>query len=113
MNAKVLEKIVVGHEMQDPETACTFKKPVANVKIVSLMPFGAFAEIVDGVDGLIHISQIADHKIAKPDEVLAVGQTVDVKITDIDFDKHRVSFSMKALLEAPAKEEAEEAPVEE
>ncbi len=86
---------------------------VANVKVVSLMPFGAFAEIVDGVDGLIHISQIADHKIAKPDDVLSVGQTVDVKITDIDSENHQISLSIRALLEPVEAEVAEEAPVEE
>ena len=74
------------------------------------MPFGAFAEIVDGVDGLIHISQIADHKIAKPDDVLAVGQTVDVKITDIDMDNKKISLSIRALLEPAAEEVAEDAP---
>ncbi|MGM9652961.1 MAG: bifunctional 4-hydroxy-3-methylbut-2-enyl diphosphate reductase/30S ribosomal protein S1 [Eubacteriales bacterium] len=81
----------------------------ANVRIVSLMPFGAFAEMVPGVDGLIHISQIADHKIAKPDDVLSVGQMVDVKITDIDMENHKISLSMRALLEQPV----EEAPAEE
>ena len=83
----------------------------AAVKIVSLMPFGAFAEIVDGVDGLIHISQIADHKIGKPADVLEVGQVVDAKIIDIDNDNQKVSLSIRALLEeAKATEEA--APVE-
>lgn len=80
----------------------------AEVTIVSLMPFGAFAEIVPGCDGLIHISQIADHKIAKPEEVLEVGQTVQVKITAIDEENHKVSLSIRALLEE-AEEEAEEA----
>ena len=72
---------------------------MANVRVVKLMTFGAFAEIVPGVDGLIHISQIADHRIEKPGDVLAEGEKVDVKITDIDFDKHRVSLSIRALLE--------------
>ncbi len=72
---------------------------VASVKIVSLMPFGAFAEIVDNVDGLIHISQIADHKIGKPEDVLQVGQVVDVKIIDIDNEKQKVSLSIRALIE--------------
>jgi 4-hydroxy-3-methylbut-2-enyl diphosphate reductase len=71
---------------------------VANVKIVKLMTFGAFAEIVPGVDGLIHISQIADHRIEKPGDVLAEGQMVDVKITDIDDEKQKVSLSIRALL---------------
>ena len=75
---------------------------VVEVKIVSLMPFGAFAEIVPGCDGLIHISQIADHKIAKPDEVLAVGDTVNVRITAIDYDNKKVSLSIRSLLEEAA-----------
>ena len=112
-------RISLGHrtEATNPWNIFTAKYAigdVASVKIVSLMPFGAFAEIVDGVDGLIHISQIADHKIAKPDDVLTVGQTVDVKITDIDMENHKVSLSIRALLEPAAEEVVEEAaPVEE
>ena len=92
---------------------------VAEVKVVKLMDFGAFAEIVPGVDGLIHISQIADHRIEKPGDVLAEGQTVEAKITDIDMEKKKVSLSIRALIEvveAPAEEteeEAAEAPAEE
>lgn len=52
------------------------------------------------MDGLIHISQIADHRIEKPGDVLSEGQMVDVKITDIDFDNKKVSLSIRALLEA-------------
>jgi len=88
---------------------------VAEVKIVSLMPFGAFAEIVPGCDGLIHISQIADHKIAKPEEVLEAGQVVSAKITAIDEENHKVSLSIRALLEEAedeAVEEVEEADAE-
>ncbi|MBR4933331.1 MAG: 4-hydroxy-3-methylbut-2-enyl diphosphate reductase [Clostridia bacterium] len=77
---------------------------VAEVKIVNLMPFGAFAEIVPGVDGLIHISQIADHKIVKPADELEIGQVVNAKITAIDFDNHKVSLSIRALLEEAADE---------
>ncbi len=72
---------------------------IAEVKIVSLMPFGAFAEIVDGVDGLIHISQISDHKITKPADELELGQTVNVRITAIDYDNRKVSLSIRSLLE--------------
>ena len=92
---------------------------VANVRIVKLMTFGAFAEIVPGVDGLIHISQIADRRIEKPGDVLSEGQMVDAKITAIDEEKQKISLSIRALLapvmEAePAEEPAEEAaPVEE
>ena len=72
---------------------------VVNVKIVKLMTFGAFAEILPGVDGLIHISQIANRRIGKPDEVLEVGQLVDAKITNIDEEKQKVSLSIRALIE--------------
>ena len=72
------------------------------------MTFGAFAEIVPGVDGLIHISQIADHRIEKPGDVLAEGDKVDVKITDVDMENQKVSLSIRALLEeAPAGEDEE------
>ncbi|MBQ7171174.1 MAG: 4-hydroxy-3-methylbut-2-enyl diphosphate reductase [Clostridia bacterium] len=88
---------------------------VIPVKIVSLMPFGAFAEIIDGVDGLIHISQIADHKIENSKDVLKVGDEVNVKITAIDEEKQKVSLSIRALLKDLPKEEApaEEAAAEE
>ena len=82
---------------------------VANVRVVKLMTFGAFAEIVPGVDGLIHISQIADHRIDKPGDVLSEGQMVDVKIIDIDFEKQKVSLSIRALLEGQGADEADEA----
>ena len=72
---------------------------VAKVRVVKLMTFGAFAEVVPGVDGLIHISQIADHRIDKPGDVLSEGQMVDVKIIDIDYDNKKVSLSIRALLE--------------
>ncbi len=72
---------------------------IVSVKIVSMMPFGAFAEIVDGVDGLIHISQIATTKIAKPADVLENGQMVDAKIVEIDDEKQKVSLSIRAILE--------------
>ncbi len=81
---------------------------VASVRVVKLMTFGAFAEIVPGVDGLIHISQIADHRIEKPGDVLEEGQIVDVKITDIDDERKKVSLSIRALLNDAADDEDEE-----
>ena len=72
---------------------------MVNVTIVSLMPFGAFAEIVPGVDGLIHCSQIGRKFVPNPASVLKVGEKVDAKITAIDEEKNRVSLSIKALLE--------------
>ena len=81
---------------------------VANVRIVKLMAFGAFAEVVPGVDGLIHISQIADRRIEKPGDVLSEGQMVDAKITAIDEEKQKISLSIRALLTPAADEEAED-----
>lgn len=78
---------------------------VANVRIVKLMTFGAFAEVVPGVDGLIHISQIADRRIEKPGDVLSEGQMVDAKITAIDEEKQKISLSIRALLAPAAAEE--------
>lgn len=88
---------------------------VASVRIVKLMTFGAFAEVVPGVDGLIHISQIADRRIDKPSDVLAEGDKVDVRITAIDEDRKKISLSIRALLDsAPAANDAgKEAPAEE
>ncbi|MBR5571209.1 MAG: S1 RNA-binding domain-containing protein, partial [Oscillospiraceae bacterium] len=81
---------------------------VATVRIVKLMTFGAFAEVVPGVDGLIHISQIADRRIEKPADVLTEGQEVDAKITAIDEEKQKISLSIRALLAPAAEEEVEE-----
>jgi 4-hydroxy-3-methylbut-2-enyl diphosphate reductase len=71
---------------------------IATVKVVKLMSFGAFAEVVPGVDGLIHISQIADHRVEKPEDELEEGQMVDVKITDINMETRKVSLSRRAVL---------------
>ena len=77
---------------------------IVNVKIVKMMPFGAFAEVFPGVDGLIHISQISDRRIGLPSEVLSDGQQVDVKITEIDLERKKISLSINALFEPPANE---------
>ncbi len=83
---------------------------VVDAKIVKLMTFGAFAEILPGIDGLIHISQIANKRIGKPEDVLAVGQVVQVKITDVVAENKRISLSIRALLqEEEPEEEIEEA----
>ena len=81
---------------------------VASVKVVKLMQFGAFCEVVPGVDGLVHISQLADHRVAKVEDAVKVGDVVDAKIIAIDDDKQKISLSIRALLEGePAPEEAE------
>ena len=106
------KRISLGYKTDDTNPWYLFTSKyavgdVASVKIVSLMPFGAFAEIADGVDGLIHISQIAQQKIGKPADVLEVGQVVDVKIIAIDEEKQKISLSIRALLdEAQAAAEA-------
>lgn len=83
---------------------------VVPVKIMSLTTFGAFAQIIPGIDGLIHISQIARERVEKVADKLSVGQVVDAKITELDYDRHRASLSIKALLteEAPEEKAAEE-----
>ena len=82
---------------------------VVKATIVSITPFGAFAQIIEGVDSLIHISQIADKRVDNVNDVLSVGQEVDVKITEIDLDKKRISISIRALLDDAAAEETEDA----
>ena len=120
-----LEVYVIGFDKDAHRISLGFKDPeanpwklftdqysvgdVASVKIVKLMQFGAFAEVLPGVDGLIHISQVADHRIAKVDDVLHVGDVVDAKIT-IDNENQKISLSIRALLEPEApSEDADEA----
>ena len=107
---KEKKKISLGMKdhSQDPWSVFTSTYQVgdvANVRIVKLMTFGAFAEVVPGVDGLIHISQIADHRIDKPSDVLAEGDKVDVKITDVDMENKKISLSIRALLEEQGQDE--------
>lgn len=86
---------------------------VIDVQIVSLTTFGAFAQIIPHIQGLIHISQIANHRVEKPQDELNIGDTVKVIITGIDFEKKHVSLSIRALLdpeEAPAAVEEDEVP---
>lgn len=82
---------------------------VLEAEIVNLTDFGAFARVIPGIDGLIHISQIADRRIEKPADVLKVGDKVNVKVIGIDFDKKRVSLSIRAILADDADEAAEDA----
>lgn len=71
----------------------TFTAPV-----VSITKFGAFVRILPGIDGLVHISEISNERVEKVSDVLKVGDEVNVKLLDVDFDKKRISLSMKALL---------------
>ena len=105
-------KISLGYKKAEDNPWEILKKnyevgSVVEAKIVSLTQFGAFAQIIPGVDGLIHISQISNERINKPSDVLKVGDVVKVKITEIDFDKKRISLSIKALLNDEAEEAAD------
>ncbi len=71
---------------------------VVKVKVMSITAFGAFAQIIPGIDGLIHISQIAKERVEKVADKLSVGDEVEAKITELDYDKKRASLSIKALL---------------
>ena len=115
------KKISLGYRRDEDNPWEILRKnyPVDSVleaEIVGLTTFGAFARVIPGIDGLIHISQIADRHISKPQDVLKVGDKVTCKLTAVDYDKKRVSLSIRALIE-PAEEAveeaAEEAPAEE
>ncbi len=105
-------RISLGYKKEEDNPWAILKKTyevgdVVDAKIVGMTAFGAFANIIPEIDGLIHISQIADKRIEKPQDVLSVGDSVKVKITDIDYDKKRVSLSIRALLEPKEDEEVE------
>lgn len=72
---------------------------VVDAKIVGLTDYGAFANFLPGIDGLIHVSQISNRRVNKPSDVLSIGDVVKAAIIDIDFDRHRISLSIKSLLE--------------
>ena len=75
---------------------------VFTAPVVSITKFGAFVRILPGVDGLVHISEISNERVEKVGDVLKVGDVVNVKLLDVDFDKKRISLSMKALLDDEA-----------
>ncbi|MBR2459935.1 MAG: 4-hydroxy-3-methylbut-2-enyl diphosphate reductase [Clostridia bacterium] len=81
---------------------------VVSVKIVSIKTYGAFAEVIEGVDGLIHISEIANKKLGNPAEVLHIGDVVDAKLIEINNETHKISLSIRQLSELGADEEVVE-----
>lgn len=96
-------RISLGHKKSEDNPWVKFTTnykvgDIVNAKIVSITQFGAFAQIIDGVDGLIHVSQISNERVEDVKSVLSVGQEVTVKITDINEDKKRISISMKEAL---------------
>lgn len=97
----------------DPWKDAETKYAVGNVvsgKVVRMVPFGAFVELEEGVDGLVHISQIAYKHVEKPEDELTIGQEIQAKVTELDLGAKKISLSIKETLEKPAKEsKAEEA----
>ena len=107
-------RISLGYKTQENDTWFQFTQKyqvgdIVPAKIVSLMPFGAFAEVYEDVDGLIHISRISTERINSPAEVLTVGQVVDVKIVEIDDENRKLALSIRALQEAEKKAQEEAA----
>ena len=115
---KETKKISLGYKEEDTNPWTILERDyqegdVVKVKVINFAPFGAFAEVVPGADGLIHISQIANRRIAKADEVLTIGQEIDAKIIGLDFETKKISLSTRELLEDGAEEEIEEIAEEE
>ena len=108
------KRISLGYKTQEMDSWFQFTQKfnvgdIVPAKIVSIMPFGAFAEVYEDVDGLIHISRISSQRINNPADVLEVGQVVDVKITEIDDENRKLALSIRAITEAAEKAAREEA----
>ncbi len=111
-------RISLGYKTQEMDTWYQFTQKyqvgdVVPAKIVSLMPWGAFAEVYENVDGLIHISRISTQRINSPADVLKVGDTVDVKIIEIDDENRKLALSIRTLKEAEERAAREAARAEE
>ena len=108
------KRISLGYKTEEMDVWSQFIKEhevgeIVPAKVVSLTPFGAFAEVSDGVDGLIHISAISTEKINSPADVLKIGDEVQVKIINIDNENRKLSLSIRAIIEAAQKAAAAEA----
>lgn len=98
------ERISLGlkQTQEDPWRTLVKNYPVSAIiegRITKLVPFGAFVELGDGIEGLVHISEMAKGHVEVPSQVTSVGSTVHVKVMDIDLDRRRISLSMKAAAE--------------
>ena len=123
------ERISLGLKQttEDPWRALVKKYPVGAIvegKVTKLVPFGVFVELGDGIEGLVHISEMAKAHVDQPSQVTKAGETVHVKVMEIDLDRRRVSLSMKSAAETlgievpvtplePKPEKVEEAAAEE
>ena len=106
---KEKEKISLGLKqlVANPWDAAAEKYAAGNVvtgKVVRLVPFGAFVQLEDGVDGLVHISQISWERVEKVEDALQIGQEITAKVLELDTETKKISLSMKQLTERPAKE---------
>lgn len=93
-------KISLGYRKAEDNPWINIKYQVGDiaiVKVVSLKPFGAFVELDNGLEGLVHISNITAKRIAKPQDVLSIGEVVKAKIVEIDLDKKRIELSIREL----------------
>lgn len=84
------------------------KYPVGAIvqgKVVRIAPFGAFVELEPGIDGLVHLSQLADRRIANASEVVSVGDSIAVKVIDVKVEEHRISLSMREAADKPVVEQ--------
>ena len=98
------KKVSLGYKKAEdnPWEKLKNEYPIGSVftaPVVSITKFGAFVRILPGVDGLVHISEISNDRVEKVSDVLSVGDEVTVKLQDVDFDKKRISLSMKAAQE--------------
>ena len=121
-----VEVVVLGVEPENERISLSLKKvkphPWDNIqerykvgdivtgKVVRLVDFGAFVELEPGVEGLVHVSQIAHAHVEKPQDVLKEGQTVEVKVLDVKSDERRISLSIKETIEKPKREFIKEKP---
>ena len=111
---KEAKKISLGYRKAEDNPWANLKVQVGDVvegRVVSLKPFGAFVEIADGLEGLVHISNITHKRISKPQDVLELGQTVTAKVQEIDLDKKRIELSIREL-EGVSEENPEATPVD-
>ncbi|MBR4151100.1 MAG: bifunctional 4-hydroxy-3-methylbut-2-enyl diphosphate reductase/30S ribosomal protein S1 [Firmicutes bacterium] len=124
INVKILSmnaekgKISLGLKQNNPEPWSVIDEQytegqVITGKVVQIKEYGAFIELAPGLDGLVHISEIAHKRVNKVSDELSIGQEVQAKILEIDKERKRISLSIKACLEAAPAEEAAEAPAEE
>ena len=79
---------------------------VVQGKVARMTDFGAFIELLPGVDALLHVSQISRNHVDKPSDVLKIGEEIEAKVVDFDADNHKISLSMKALESAPQEDNA-------